>query len=163
MRTQIGLLSVVGFFGLLATADAQTQSASTGTAFDGTYHFVTGASVNPTYTSSKGDTAPCPYRTPGPLTIASGQARYNTETGYELVGTVTRRRCTTSLQRGTGLARDGFLRQHESGARPLARAWLSSRFDFTPLSLYQRSITPQPRCGRPSAVRLEASAGLLTN
>ena len=88
MRTQIGLLSVVGFFGLLATADAQTQSASTGTAFDGTYHFVTGASVNPTYTSSKGDTAPCPYRTPGPLTIASGQARYNTETGYELVGTV---------------------------------------------------------------------------
>ncbi len=89
MRTQIAtVLSIVGFFGLLASADAQTQSASTGTAFDGTYHFVTGASVNPTYTSSKGDTAPCPYRTPGPLTIASGQARYNTETGYELVGTV---------------------------------------------------------------------------
>ena len=29
MRMQIGLLSIVGFFGLLATADAQTPSAST--------------------------------------------------------------------------------------------------------------------------------------
>jgi len=89
MRTQIGLLSIVGFLGLLATANAQMTSASTtGTVFDGTYHFVTAAKVNPTYTSSKGDTAGCPDRTPGPLTVVSGQARYTTETGYELLGTV---------------------------------------------------------------------------
>ena len=32
--------------------------------------------------------APCPDRTPGPLTIVQGQARYTTETGYELQGAV---------------------------------------------------------------------------
>jgi len=37
MRGQIGLLSIVGFFGLLAAAAAQTAPASTsGAAFDGT-------------------------------------------------------------------------------------------------------------------------------
>jgi hypothetical protein len=30
----------------------------------------------------------CPDRTPGPLTIAHGQARYTTESGYQLQGTV---------------------------------------------------------------------------
>ena len=89
MRTQIGLLSVAGFFGLLATANAQTSAATAGTAFDGTYHVVTVAKVNPTYTSSKGDMAPCPDRTPGPLTIAQGQAPNTTEPGYQLRGTVT--------------------------------------------------------------------------
>ena len=89
MRRQIGLLSVVGFFGLLATADAQAPSASTaGTKFDGTYRFVSSTKVNPMHTSSKGDMAPCPDRTPGPLTIVQGQARYTTQTGYELKGPV---------------------------------------------------------------------------
>ncbi|MGC2204258.1 MAG: hypothetical protein WA633_29460 [Stellaceae bacterium] len=89
MRRQIGLLSIVGFFGLLAAADAQTTSSSTGSAvFDGTYRFVSSAKVNPMYTSNKGNMAPCPDRTPGPLTIVQGQAQYTTETGYQLQGTI---------------------------------------------------------------------------
>ena len=89
MRRQIGLLSIVGFLGLLATADAQRPSASTAeTKFDGTYRLVSSAKVNPMYTSSKGDMAPCPDPTPGPLTIAQGQARYTTQTGHELQGPV---------------------------------------------------------------------------
>jgi hypothetical protein len=89
MRKQIGLLSMVGFFGLLAAADAQTTSAlTTGAPFDGTYRLVSSAKVNPTYTSGNGGMLPCPDRTPGPLTIVQGQARYNTETGYQLQGTV---------------------------------------------------------------------------
>jgi hypothetical protein len=68
MQRQIGLLSIIGFFSLLATADAQTPSASTaGAKFDGTYRLVSSMKVNPMYTSSKGDMAPCPDRTPGPL------------------------------------------------------------------------------------------------
>ena len=89
MRRQIGLLSIVGFFGLLATANAQTPPASTaGTKFDGTYRLVSTAKVNPMYTSSKGDMAPCPDRKPGSLTIVQGQAGYTTGTGYELQGPV---------------------------------------------------------------------------
>ena len=80
MRMRIGLLSIVGFFGLLATANAQTTSASTaGTRFDGTYRFVSSAKVNPMYTAMNGRMAPCPDRTPGPLTIQNGQARYTAE------------------------------------------------------------------------------------
>ena len=89
MRTQIALLSIVGFSGLLATADAQTPSASTaGTKFDGTYRLVSSTKVNQMHTSSKGDMAPCPDRTAGPLTIAQGQAQYTTESGYALKGPV---------------------------------------------------------------------------
>jgi hypothetical protein len=89
MRRQIGLLSIVGFFGFLAAANAQTTSASTaGTAFDGTYHFVSSAKVNPMYTAMNGRMAPCPDRTPGPLNIQNGQARYTAESGHELQGTV---------------------------------------------------------------------------
>jgi hypothetical protein len=89
MRMRIGLLSIVGFFGLIAAANAQTPSASTAiTAFDGTYHFVSSAKVNPMYTAQNGRMAPCADRTPGPLTIQNGQARYTTETGHELQGPV---------------------------------------------------------------------------
>jgi hypothetical protein len=89
MRMRIGLLSIVGFFGLLATANAQTTSASTAvTAFDGTYRFVSSAKVNPMYTAQNGRMAPCPDRTPSPLTIQNGQARYTAESGHELQGTV---------------------------------------------------------------------------
>ena len=89
MRKQIGLLSIVGFFGLLAAADAQTQSAVTaGAAFDGTYRFVSSAKVNQTYVTRGGKMGQCSDRTPGPLTIAQGQARYVTDTGRQLEGTV---------------------------------------------------------------------------
>lgn len=59
MRTQIGLLSIAGFFGLPAQADAHAPSASTaGRTFDGTYQLVSSAKVNPMSTSSKGNMAP---------------------------------------------------------------------------------------------------------
>jgi hypothetical protein len=89
MRMRIGLLSIVGFFGLIAAVDAQTPPAPTAVAaFDGTYRLVSATKVNQMYTSRKGDMAPCPDRTPGPLTIAQGQGRYTTQTGYELQGPV---------------------------------------------------------------------------
>ena len=88
MRRRIGLLWIVGCFGLVAAADAQAPPPTAAVSFDGTYRFVSSAKVNPMSTSSKGVMAPCPDRTLGPLTIVHGQARYTTETGYELQGTV---------------------------------------------------------------------------
>ena len=89
MRIQIAVLSVIGFISLLANAEAQTTSASpAGTAFDGTYQFVSSAKVNAMYTAMNGRMAPCPDRTPGPLTIQNGVARYTAESGHELQGTI---------------------------------------------------------------------------
>ena len=89
MRRQIGLLSIIGFFGLLGTADAQTVSALTaGPAFDGTYQAVASAKVNQMYIEQKGNMLPCPERMPGPLTIVQGQARYTDASGDPVDGTV---------------------------------------------------------------------------
>jgi hypothetical protein len=47
MRKQVGLLSIVGFFGLFAAANAQAPSSSTaGTPFYGTYQLVSLTRVN---------------------------------------------------------------------------------------------------------------------
>jgi hypothetical protein len=79
----------VGFFGLVATADAQTPSSSTaGAPFDGTYQLVSSAKVNKTYTTRKGQMGQCANRIAGPLTIVQGQARYTSATGYQVEGTV---------------------------------------------------------------------------
>ena len=86
MRRQIGLLWIVGFFGLAAAADAQTPSSTATAPFDGKYRFVSSATVNQTY--RKGVMAQCPGRIPGPLTIAQGRARYTSGSGYRLRGTV---------------------------------------------------------------------------
>jgi hypothetical protein len=89
MRRHIGLLSVAGFFGLLAAANAQTTPPSTaGSTFDGRYRFVSSAKVNATYTTRKGQAGICPDRNAGPLTIVRGRARYTSATGYRLRGTV---------------------------------------------------------------------------
>ncbi len=88
MRRQIGLLWIVGFFGLLGAADAQTPSSTAGAAFDGKYRFVSSAKVNQTYTTRNGRTGLCPDRVAGPLTIKNGQARYTNATGYRLKGAV---------------------------------------------------------------------------
>jgi hypothetical protein len=89
MRRSIGLLGIVGFIGALAAVNVQAQPASTaGTAFDGTYRFVSSARVNQTYTTRNGRTGPCPDRRTGPLHIANGLVRYTTTTGYKLRGTV---------------------------------------------------------------------------
>jgi hypothetical protein len=88
MRKRIGLPWVIGFFGFVAAADAQTALPTAASPFDGTYRFVSSAKVNKMYTTKKGLMAQCPDRRPGPLTIAQGQAQYTSETGYRLRGTV---------------------------------------------------------------------------
>ena len=89
MRRQIGLLAIVGFFGLLAAAAAQTPSPSTaGAPFDGTYRLVSSARVTKTYVTRGGQMGQCPDRRAGPLTIAAGEARYTSATGRQLEGTV---------------------------------------------------------------------------
>jgi hypothetical protein len=86
---RIGLLGVVGFFGLLAAANAQAPSpAAAGASFDGTYRFVSSARVNQTYTTRNGQMGQCPDRRAGPLHVANGRARYTTATGYRLRGSV---------------------------------------------------------------------------
>ena len=40
------------------------------------------------FTTRRGVMAQCPDRRPGPLTVRQGQARYTSETGYRLRGTV---------------------------------------------------------------------------
>jgi len=89
MRRAIGLLGIVGFVGSLAAASAQAPSpSSAGTAFDGTYRFVSSANVNATYVDRNGRSGPCPERRTGPLHVANGRVRYTTVTGYKLRGTV---------------------------------------------------------------------------
>ena len=89
MQKRIGWLSVVGFLGLLAAANAQTPPPATpGTAFDGTYRLVSSTNVNATYTTRKGQTGPCPNRRAGPLHIVHGQVHYTSATGYRVAGAV---------------------------------------------------------------------------
>jgi hypothetical protein len=89
MQKNIGWLSAVAFCGLLAAANAQTPPpAAAGSPYDGTYRLVSSANVNPTYTTRKGLTAPCPARRAGLLHIVNGQVRYTTATGYRVRGAV---------------------------------------------------------------------------
>jgi hypothetical protein len=88
MRRQIGLPSIIGFFGLLTAANAQAPAPQPPTRFDGTYQLVSSTKVNQMHTAMSGTMAPCPDRRPGPLTVAQGQAQYTTQSGYELRGTV---------------------------------------------------------------------------
>lgn len=89
MQKSIGWLWIVGFFGLIAAAVAQTAAPSAGGAqFDGTYVLVSSAKVNQIYTARGGQLGQCPDRSAGPLTIAQGQASYISATGNRLTGTV---------------------------------------------------------------------------
>ena len=81
MRGGIGPLAIAGFLGLLTTAQAASP-------YDGTYQVVSATKVNQTYVARSGDMGQCVDRTPGPLTVADGLARYTTETGANLVGQV---------------------------------------------------------------------------
>ena len=67
---------------------ANTASCAGGRSYDGDYRLVSSANVNTTYTTRKGQTAPCPNRRTGPLHIRNGQARYTTATGLRVRGTV---------------------------------------------------------------------------
>ena len=88
MRRRIGLLSIVGYLGLLAAASAQIPSSTARGPFDGTYRFVSSAKVSATYVARNGREGPCPDRRAGPLHVANGRARYTTASGYKLRGTV---------------------------------------------------------------------------
>jgi hypothetical protein len=89
MHSWVGLLTIVGFFSLLAGAKAQAPSpAAPGTAFDGKYRLVSSAKANATYVTRSGRMGQCPDRVAGPLTIKNGLARYTAATGYRLKGTV---------------------------------------------------------------------------
>jgi hypothetical protein len=88
MRRQIALLEIVGFFGLVGAAVAQTLSSAPGASLDGTYRFVSSTRVNHTYVTRGGHMGQCPSRRAGPLTIFGGQAHYTTATGRKLRGRV---------------------------------------------------------------------------
>ena len=85
MLKQMGLVSVVGFMGLVAAAAAQAAPTSTsGEPFEGTYRLASSAKVNDTYMSYNGQTGMCPSPKPGPLHVAGGGVHYTTATGYRL-------------------------------------------------------------------------------
>ena len=96
MQTHIGWLWIVGFFGLLAAANAQTAlRPAANTQFDGTYAFVSSTKVNETSRDFKNRELQCPDRSAGALTILNGAARYM---GLRRPGVRRNRR----LQRRTG-------------------------------------------------------------
>jgi hypothetical protein len=89
MLRQMGLLSAVGFFGLLVAANAQNApSATGGTAFDGKYRLVSSTKVNDMFTAYNGHMGMCPNRKPGPLHIVGARVHYTSGTGYRFDGTV---------------------------------------------------------------------------
>jgi hypothetical protein len=80
MQKHIGWLRIVGFFGLIPAANAQTASPPAATTqFDGSYAFVSATTLNETYmTTWRTRMGRCgDIRKLGPLTIANGQARYS--------------------------------------------------------------------------------------
>src|SRR4051812_18466861 len=76
MRAQIGLLSIAGFFGLFAAAEAVGP-------FEGTYQVYSSAKVTESFVT-KGAMGYCQDRQPSPFTVAQGRAAYTTETGRKL-------------------------------------------------------------------------------
>jgi hypothetical protein len=107
MQKHVVWLWAVGFFGLLAAADAQTPSPPAATTeFDGTYAFVSSAKVNETYYAwgstrigQCGDLSPR-----GPLTIVNGHARYNRQEGtVGPQGELRMRRDPSPLANGAGI------------------------------------------------------------
>lgn len=76
MRKGFGWLSIAGFFGLIAAANAQIPSSPAApTQFDGTYAFVSSTKVNDTYRTPSGRMGQCQEGRAGALTVANGQAR----------------------------------------------------------------------------------------
>jgi hypothetical protein len=90
MQKHIEWLWILGLFGFLAAADAQTPSLPAPTTqFDGTHAFVSATKVNETFRDYHNRERPC--RNMGnatSLVIVSGRAHYTTATGYLVEGTV---------------------------------------------------------------------------
>jgi hypothetical protein len=88
MRTP-GILVIVGLFCLPIVSHAQSPASSVVAGrFDGTYRLVSSAKVSESYVAKGVQSAPCPDRVPGPLTVQRGQARYAAASGREVTGTV---------------------------------------------------------------------------
>ncbi len=83
MRREVALLSVIGFIGSAAYAQAQS-----GGRFDGTYQPLSSKKVSQTYVTRQGIMGECPDRTPGPLTIRNDRGEYLSEPGRRFEGTV---------------------------------------------------------------------------
>jgi hypothetical protein len=93
MQKHIGCWWIVGLFGLLAAANAQTASPpAANTRFDGTYAFVSATKVNETFVNYHGRTGQCWGWMMGPLTILNGRARYSGSSGrqstFQFEGTI---------------------------------------------------------------------------
>ena len=92
MQKHVGWLWLVGFFGLLAAAGAQTSSSpSVSTEYDGAYAFVSATKVNETSRDFHNRERPCGNMgNATSLVIVNGQARYTTAKGHLVEGTVGR-------------------------------------------------------------------------
>lgn len=113
MQQHIAWLWIVGFFGLIPAANAQTAAPSAAnTLFDGTYAFVSATKLNETYTATRSNrVGRCgDYRGP-PLTIVNGEVRYPTRgrltaAGFEGTvgpqGELAMRLAPTPASRGSG-------------------------------------------------------------
>ena len=82
MRATAGL----SFAALLAVPTIVLAQAPS--SFDGSYRLVSSAKATQSYTAKGGQTAPCPDRNAGPLTVQGGRAQYTSESGRTLMGTV---------------------------------------------------------------------------
>jgi hypothetical protein len=77
MSVRIGLLSIAGLLGLLASAEAASP-------FDGTYQLYSSTKITESFVSRGGNVGFCPDRKPGALTVVDGRARYISESGANL-------------------------------------------------------------------------------
>ena len=113
MQKAIGFVWIVGSFGCVAAANAQTASPpAASTQFDGTYGFVSATKLTETYaTRGSHRVGQCGDYTGRPLTIANGQARYPgrgrlTAAGFEGTvgpqGELAMRLAATPATRGAG-------------------------------------------------------------
>lgn len=80
MQKHLGWLWLLGFCGLIASADAQTSSPPIiNTQYDGVYKFVSGTTINETWVMPGTERIfPCGYQGGGPLIVSHSQARYPT-------------------------------------------------------------------------------------
>jgi|SRR5579863_4414463 len=84
-----GMGLIVALSCLHTVAHAQSPASSPAAArFDGTYRLTSSARVSENYVAKGGQSAPCPERPPGPLTILRGAAHYTAASGREVTGTV---------------------------------------------------------------------------
>jgi hypothetical protein len=135
MTSRIGLISIVSFFGLLATANAQGASSSApGASFDGTYRLVSSTKLNEMYTSYNGQTGMCPNRKPGPLHVMGGRVHYTAATGYRFEGTVGPQGELTMRSEMVGSSRPAHLQApgtiDGSGAAHVRQQGSSCSYDF---------------------------------